>query len=319
MRQDTNVSGLVTIDVEPDNVWANTHSFSFENIRYLSAFHHLCQDYGVRPTYLVSWSVANNDECVGFLNVLLRQGNCEIGIHPHLWEIPPLIETEKTGIAWVGPHYATDVLEAKITSLVNLITQKFGAPKSHRAGRWGIDSRQVAILAALGIRVDTSIIPGVNWSSTGVLDHTHAPLAPYYMDNTDIFKYGASSLLQVPCTIKPSFCFYGLEKKWPISAVLKHIGLGYCWLRVSPFATETEMLNTCQWAIKRFTHLNLMSHSSEFMPAGSPYWKTEFDIVQQFAKYRSLFAWWRSNGVVPKTLTEFEANYQSRPAYNGQK
>lgn len=81
------VAGLVTIDVEPDNVWANTHSRSFANIAHLPRFDALCQSYGIRPTYLVSWSIANDKANARILESLLKQGKCEIGVHPHLWKL----------------------------------------------------------------------------------------------------------------------------------------------------------------------------------------------------------------------------------------
>ena len=175
--------GLVTIDVEPDNVWADTHSKSFENIKHLVGFHGICLEYGVRPTYLVSWSVSNDNNCSAILEKLLHMGDCEIGIHPHLWETPPFSEQDKSDQAWVGPQYSKDLLEAKIASLTELITQKFGAPICHRAGRWGLDIRQVGILTSLGIRVDTSVVPGIDGSSTGISDYTNALQQPYLMEN----------------------------------------------------------------------------------------------------------------------------------------
>ena len=195
--------GIVTIDVEPDNVWRNTHSKSLRNINELPNFHKICKEFGVRPTYFVCWSVANDDNSKKILLDLLNQGDCEIGIHPHLWEIPPLISQDSSKIAWTGPDYSTEILEAKLTTIFNLISSNFGIPLSHRAGRWCIDERQVEILTNLGIKYDSSILPGIDWSKTGILDHTKAPLNSYFMDKNNICLPGISSLLEVPCTIKP--------------------------------------------------------------------------------------------------------------------
>ena len=148
-------TGIVTIDVEPDNVWADTHSKTLNNIHRLPIFHNLCKEYGVRPTYLISWSVAVDNESASILDALLQQGDCEIGIHPHFWETPPFIAKDSSSHAWVGSDYTNEILEAKLTSLVNLIKSRFGVPLSHRAGRWGIDNRQVDILTNLGIKFDS--------------------------------------------------------------------------------------------------------------------------------------------------------------------
>jgi len=305
----TRPTGIVTIDVEPDNVWAETNSQSLKNVRHLPIFHRLCQDYGVRPTYLVSWSVAKDDESTAILETLLRQGDCEVGMHPHLWETPPFGAQDFSGRACVGPDYTPAELASKLTSLANLLKTRFGTPLSHRAGRWGIDIRQVDILTKLGIKFDTSIIPGVNWSSTGILDHTKAPLNPYLMGSRDICLPDAGKLLQVPCTIKPGIRMLGLEKNRYAAAVIRRLGCGNKWLRVSPTVTPADLLKTCAWASNLFPHLNLMSHSAEFMAGGSPYWRTEADVASHLDAYRHIFAWWQRHGIVSKTLAEFGQNY----------
>ncbi|MFH0798564.1 MAG: hypothetical protein V2A66_00075 [Pseudomonadota bacterium] len=301
-------AGIVTIDVEPDNVWADTHSRCLKNIQNLPIFHRLCQDYGVRPTYLVSWSVAADDVCASVLETLLAHGDCEVGIHPHLWETPPVVKQDSSEHAWVGPDYSEEVLEAKLTSLVNLITKRFGAPLSHRAGRWGLDVRHVHILTSLGVRIDTSVIPGIDWSSTGIMDYTRAPMQPYLMGTEDICRRGASELLEVPCTIKPGLRLFGCEKNRYVSAIIRRLGLANNWLRPSPQASAGNLLNVCSWANSRLPQLNLMSHSSEFMAGCSPYWRTESDVDRHFDAYRRVFAWWQNHGVKPQTLSEFRAS-----------
>ncbi len=190
----------------------NTHSKALKNVEFLPVFHRLCQEFGVRPTYLVSWSVASDKVCSSILENLLSSGDCEVGIHPHLWETPPFIKQDSSNNAWVGLDYTSEVLEAKLTTLTDFITKRFGRPTSHRAGRWGIDARQVNMLLSLGIRVDSSIIPGIDWSDTGILDHTYAPLKPYYLGTENIFEAGNGELLEVPCTKKHGVKLIGWEK-----------------------------------------------------------------------------------------------------------
>lgn len=301
-------AGIVTIDVEPDNVWVDTHSRSLRNVEHLPFFHRLCQNYGVRPTYLVSWSVAKDDVCASILERLLSYGDCELGIHPHLWETLPIVEQDSSGKAWVGPDYIKEVLEAKLTSLVNLIKKLFGAPLSHRAGRWGLDTRQIDVLTSLGVRIDTSVIPGIDWSSTGIVDYTHAPLLPYFMSTEDICRSGATELLEVPCTIKPGLRLFGCENIRYFSAAINRFGLRNKWLRAAPKVSAHNLLDVCSWANGRMPQLNLMSHSSEFMAGGSPYWCTDADVAQHFDVYHKIFSWWQKNGIEPKTLSEFRTS-----------
>jgi hypothetical protein len=304
-------NSIVTIDVEPDNVWGNTHSGSFENIKQLPYFHRLCVEFGVRPTYLVSWSVANDTASAKIIEKLFAGGECEIGIHPHLWETPPFIGIDASSKGNVGLDYDVNILEDKISNLVELIRSRFMDPVSHRAGRWGIDLRQIKILRDLGIRVDSSVIPGVDWSSTGILDHSAAPLSPYYVSNTDMFDIGGSGVLEVPCTLKPGVEIFGLEKNRYIGGLLRRANLGVKWLRASPDCSSKVLKETSSWAIRQSLPLNLMSHSSEFLPGGSPYWNSAEDVTRHFNLYRTLFSFWRDLGVKSLTLSEFSSTYRS--------
>ena len=85
MESNKHVPCFITIDVEPDNVWANTYSKSYNNIKHLPYFNNLCEEFGMATTYLVTYSVLKDKESLKILENLLKQGNCEIGMHPHLW------------------------------------------------------------------------------------------------------------------------------------------------------------------------------------------------------------------------------------------
>ena len=76
--------------------------------------------------------------------------------------------------------------------------------------------------------------------------------------------------LQVPCTILSGLKLFGLERNRYVSSLLDRVRLGPRWLRVSPSNTADQLIDICSSAVLRFPHLNLMSHSSEFMPGGSP-------------------------------------------------
>lgn len=304
------LSGLVTIDVEPDNVWQDTHSLGLKNIGYLPAFHSLCLQFGVKPTYLLTWSVASDADSARTIETLLADGGCEVGMHPHLWEIPPLQPKDSEQRALVGPDYPADILAEKLRNLAGLIAGRFGKPRSHRAGRWGVDPRQVPILEELGINADSSVIPGIDWRNTGILDHSKAPLLPYRLGNDSVLVPGDSQVLEVPCTIRPGVRAGGWEKKRFIRSAWRILGLNPGWLRPSPEESPETLTGICRWAAGRLPHLNIMSHSAEMMPGGSPYWTSAADIDAQFDQYRAVFSWWRDNGVVPATLAEFSSRYR---------
>jgi hypothetical protein len=92
----------------------------------------------------------------------------------------------------------------------------------------------VEILTSLGIQIDTSIIPGIDWSSTGINDFTFAPLKPCSLRREDLCLPGSSGLLKDPCTLKPGMRLFGLGKNRYVAAIFRRIGIGNKWLRVSP-------------------------------------------------------------------------------------
>ncbi|MEN9635906.1 MAG: hypothetical protein RL077_4310 [Verrucomicrobiota bacterium] len=302
-------AGLVTIDVEPDNVWAKPEGTGFENIRQLPRFHALCRDHGVRPTYLVSYAVAEDSASVVILEKLLAHGMCEIGMHPHLWETPPLLPMDRQGQAWPGPAYPADALAEKLGRLQSLLARRFGTPRSHRAGRYGLDARQVPMLTACGITTDTSVTPRIDWTSTGAPDYSSARLTPYFLSPTNILQSGDSSLLEVPCTVRPGVKFGGLERTRVGRLMLRRFGRDSQWLRGSPQASSTSLTAVNAWAVKRTPCLNLMTHSSELCAGTSPYWKTEVAVSAHLSLCSAVFRWWQAHAVVPQTLQEFRAGW----------
>lgn len=308
------VAGLVTIDVEPDNVWTNTHSKSTANVRALPAFQVLCQDHGVKPTYLVTYSVAEQRDSADIITQLLATGQCEVGAHPHLWETPPFLAMDHSGTAWTGSAYAAAPLQEKLANLQDLLTRRFGVATSHRAGRYGLDPRQVPMLTSLGIKADTSVTPGVDWSATGAPDYRSAPLEPYYLASNSLVEPGDSALLEVPCTIKPGLGLGGLEKTRLGKDLLGRLGGLPQWLRGSPAVTAREMNATCAWGANRQSHLNLMTHSSELCVGTSPYWQSSGEVDRHWDLCTAVFRWWEQHGVVPQTLAEFARSFSTPPA-----
>lgn len=310
--EDIRCAGLVTIDVEPDNVWADTLSEKLTNIALLPKFHSLCQEFGVRPTYLVSYSVAQDSKAANLMETLLSKGDCEIGAHPHLWETPPILTIDRSGEALTGPRYAVDALREKLGNLHAILTSRFGAPRTHRAGRYGMDIRQTSILSSLGINTDTSVTPGVDWPGTGVPSYVKAPISPYFLSKRDLIKPGDSSVLEVPCTIRPGMNWMGFEKNRLLQRLRNRIGWGPKWLRCSPDVYEQDLLDICSWGLGRVGYLNLMTHSSELSAGTSPYWRTEDDVDRHYALYRSIFKWWELQKIRPQTLSEFASPIHAR-------
>ena len=145
---------IITIDTEGDNIWEHRlgNPVTTKNSQFLPMFQKLCDKYGFKPTYLVNYEMACSGDFVEFAKKTLSYGGCEIGMHLHAWNNPPVIELEKRsdGIEAGLPYiveYRSDVIDGKVKFLTEFIEKRFGVkPISHRAGRWSSNETYAKIL-----------------------------------------------------------------------------------------------------------------------------------------------------------------------------
>ena len=84
---------IVTVDTEEEGLWGGRYprtGHTVENVRGVVRFQTLCDQYGVRPTYLIDAPVLENEAAAGLLRGLKDNGVAEIGAHMHPWCTPPL-------------------------------------------------------------------------------------------------------------------------------------------------------------------------------------------------------------------------------------
>ena len=82
---------LITVDAEGDNLWTKPRSVTTHNAKYIPRFQTLCEKFGLKPTYLTNWEMAACPAFVEFARDALARGACEIGMHLHAWNSPPIV------------------------------------------------------------------------------------------------------------------------------------------------------------------------------------------------------------------------------------
>lgn len=311
---------IITVDTEGDNQWKKERPITLRNIKYLPRFHALCLKYNFKPTYLVTYDVANDQESAEILLKWQKADEAEIGAHLHPWTTPPYSEFDA-----IKQRYPSELddkeLEEKLTNLTIAIQKNFGSlPKSYRAGRWGIDSRQIKILKSLGYDIDCSITPKINWKKINndnrAPDFTFAKVGPYEMAADDILEAGVSGILELPMTIVFTGLFNRENSKlirWflkvkpsLVKKILNKLLFDLKWLRIFPNTTKSDWLKIYNSAIKNnLSVLEFMVHSSELMPGASPYVKTEQDVEKLYYNLESLFAFFKNSNIKGKTLNEY--------------
>ena len=87
---------IITVDTEGDNLWNwdGKSEIKTENSLYIPRFQELCEKYGFIPVYLTNYEMALDDRWVEYSSAKAKEGKCEIGIHLHAWNTPPIYELE---------------------------------------------------------------------------------------------------------------------------------------------------------------------------------------------------------------------------------
>ncbi len=264
---------LVGIDTEADDQWSarGRQEMGVANAARLPALQALFEEFGVRPTYVVTWEMATRPESASVLRALARSGHCEIGTHLHPWSSPPFRPEDLA--AHTYPHnLPAELLDRQLRELTAVIEQQLGVrPTTYRAGRNGFDGRTLPILERLGYTVDTSVDP--------------------------VRRAGASKILEIPIT---SATLPGLPKVLerayarlrpiPWRGAFKRLGLRPVWLRPSytPLADMLAFADRLRRA--GAPCFNLIFHSSEVLPGGSPYTPDEKSVARFLDDLRRLLA-----------------------------
>ena len=316
---------IITIDTEGDDIWSRPRTVTTRNAHYLPRFQALCERFGFLPTYLSNYEMVSAPAFQDIARDALRRGVAEIGMHMHPWDSPPLVALGPRD--WYDQPYSTEyppaIVADKVAFMTRLIEDTFDVkPTSHRAGRWGFDAAYARSLAAHGYEVDCSVTPHVDWrghpglpGGPGGVDYTGFPDRPYRLDLNSIACAGASSLLEVPMTIGEG------RRPWH-RRIARHLlgrtGPRYDWLRPNGRNLPDMMLLVDGMLAQDRRYLQFTLHSSEFMPGGSPTFRTAAQIETLYAHMTTLFAM-IAERCVGRTLTDFARTFcaqQASPSLN---
>ena len=316
---------LLTVDTEADNQWDVDAPLTTANLACIPRFQTLCDEFGFCPTYLCTYEVVTSDAFDRILLPYLRERHAELGAHLHPWSTPPFDdEWDAGGLGHAYPsELPAELLAGKLESLTFTLAERTGAaPTSYRAGRWGMSASQISILLELGYRVDCSVTPLISWARDiglreGGPDFTGAPNVPYRVSSEDVNQPGTSGLLEVPVTILYTSA---LMRRSPLTRALYHrhrrsipgraadrlFHLAPQWLRPYPEMSARRLVAVCETARRLdLPVIEMMLHSSELMPGGSPYSQTVEAIDDLFERLRTTFRYLVEHHVEGMTLSAY--------------
>ena len=293
---------IITVDTEGDNGWGyhDGDVVKTENTLYIPRFQELCEKYGFKPVYLTNYEMICDDRFVDYIKPKALAGLCEIGIHVHAWNNPPLcaLDRKYDGNPYLI-EYPADIMRKKFAVTYNLIKERIGiAPVTHRAGRWVMNDEYFRILEEFKIQVDCSFTPGISWATTP--GATVAGGSDYSREKNGVKKIG--KVLEVPVTVMNLRQGDGTLKR-----KIKYLIKGHqIWLR--PAASSLNDMKRVINNSKAYDYVEFMIHSSELMPGGSPYFINQADIDQLYYDMENLFIYAKKK-YSGKTLKQYKDEY----------
>lgn len=293
---------IITVDTEGDNLWEYKFgkAITTKNANYIQPFQTLCEKYNFKPVYLTNFEMAQDINYVKKAKYWLNNETCEIGIHLHAWNNPPMFNLE--GSCSGNPYlieYPEEIMRAKFQIIYELLEERFGIkPVSHRAGRWAMDDRYFSILEDFHVLVDCSHTPGLSWASEKGVTMCGS-------DYTNVSKFPTKigKVLEVPIPV--------IKTRLPAFGNLKHrlrgllIGNAIYLRPASASLTEMKYYIDCIENIPEYDYVEFMIHSSELMPGGSPYFQTKDSVNAFYQIVEQVFQYAKNKGYIGITLKEY--------------
>jgi len=318
---------IVTIDTEMDKSlsWNVSVNETFNSVLYgiPDTYTPLFDEFGVKPTYLLSSEVINHQGCI---RVLKNINNCELGTHLH----GELVEPEgikgslsNISITDMECSYSKEIEYKKLKNLTVLFKEKLGyLPTSFRAGRFGAGDNTIPSLERLGYLVDSSVTPGVDWNyPEGRANYIMAREQPYFPSKDNLLNEGSTKILEVPVSITTSKfrkpCYSAMETiRFPLVNHMVDRIFPAHWLRPS-CTNASEMIQVITKLVKFYQRnkvvvLNMMFHSMEIIPCASPYTKNEEESHAFLERIRMVFKYCLANNITFVKMSDLYSMFITR-------
>ncbi len=253
-----------TLDTEPDDLWADRPTLSFDHFERLYEFHTELSARGARPTYLTTSEVAEHRPAARVLERILESGRAEVGAHFHTWTRPWPFAVPDLGSPPVhacAHRLGQEVEEQMLEHTCTAIERELGVrPVSYRGGRWSLGGSSVRSLRNCGIRVDTTVTPGISW-----VDPSHPlksgpdfrgfPRIPHYYSDDSLDPLDDGEVLELPVGAS----FHPDRRQALNGSLLGRLGrrlrgavglpAGVLWLR--PTSMSRRQLQACLGQLRR--------------------------------------------------------------------
>ena len=283
---------LVVIDTEEEFDWAKPHDRDSRAVTSLAAqplAQAIFERHGLVPTYVIDHPVAASPLAGEVLGPWAAAGRCLIGAHLHPWVNPPFEEPVNAFNSYPG-NLPAALEREKLAILTGTVEESFGRrPDIYKAGRYGLGASTPETLAALGYRIDMSVVPYTAFSADGGPDFTAFGFHP--------FCFGVEEgLLEIPLACG----FHGLLRGWGQGLYPRLAHPRGVKLRLPGLFARTHLLERIRLtpegvdlaALKRLTRallaqgcraFTLTYHSPSLAPGMTPYVRDQAGLARFLA------------------------------------
>ncbi len=297
---------FLTIDTEGDNIWDRPKYIKSTNVENLYRFQELCNIYHIKPIYLTNYEASINKLFQKFIEE--HNNNLEIGLHLHAWNSPPIYNlTENDYFYQPYLHeYPKKIIKSKIDFMVKHLQDIFQTEIiSHRGGRYSINDDIFESLIENGIKIDCSVVPGINWSesignpnSKGGPDFRKSPRNAYY-----IYK----SLLELPVsTTSVNTALNYLSETNILRRIISKIFNTKNLILRSKVSNLKELQKVIEWNLSQnCTHLEYIIHSSELVQGTSSLIKSKKEEEIFYKNLEQFFMYLNTINIKSMTFKEY--------------
>ena len=309
---------VVTVDTEEEFDWSAPFSRDEHGTSHVSAiprFQALCDEFAVRPCYLVDYPITQDGAAVDLLGGYASARRAEIGVQLHPWVNPPFAEAVTVGNSFAC-NLPPELEREKLSVLHDSIVTNLGVrPDVYRAGRYGAGRNTAAILSDLGIAIDSSVRTRFDYSGQGGPSYAEHPINPYWLIKDRVLELPLTTVFGGRLRAVGNKAFVkvfgsdGARSMLARTAMLERIALTPEGIPLDKALEGIDLALADGVKI-----INLSFHSPSLAVGHTPYVKTPKQLEDFYLWWAKVFVHLSEKGVRPTTMAEVKRASRYRVA-----